>query len=57
MMMLRLDLGVGEYILYQDGSYWKVSRIDVLHNVVTSTGRTTNATDMIPLQWCIDNQV
>ena len=54
---VEADLSVGEYILYPDGTYWKVSRVDVLHNEVTLTYRTANATDMRPLQWCIDNKV
>ena len=54
---VEADLGVRECILYPDGTYWKVSRIDVLYNEVTLTCRTMNATDMRPLQWCIDNKV
>ena len=53
----EVDIGFGDFILYPDGEYWKVSHVNVELAQVHLLSCSGGESDIRNLDWCLENKV
>jgi len=53
----EVDIGFGDFVLYPDGEYWKVTHVNVELAKVHLLSCSDSESDTRNIEWCLENKV